>query len=854
EVYATYDIADDGLEGKLRFELPLANGQYQVRLHFVEPLFEQAGQRVFDVYLQDSLVRNDFDIVASAGGKLIATTLTLPFVAADGRGLSVELRNQTTELALLSAIEVFQGSLTAPPATAVIEASLDQGVTWQIVAADVPLDQYGHGQFGWQVPTAWETSGNTAHVRVRVADVGTDVSDAPFLITNGAAAFYVNIAGDSGSSDNEYATAAGDNRASGKSPAAPMASLWALLRSYDLEPGDVIYVDSGRYLEPDTLRIVAEDSGISIQGPVQIGHKAILENRNSSPWYGGGLVQFGDVVSLLNGVNGLVANAPIYDFRLTSSEIYGGTVAGATISAHRARFDHNRVHGLGGQGIWVSGTEIVIEHNEVFGSSLGIVANTIASGANDESGSYVRENLVHDNSVVGIQASLAPGAVEHNTVFGHVINNAIGIHVSGGVARMNRVYANARGIEAYGLANVEHNQVFDNVVGITGNYFNGTIAQNQIFSNQVAIVLETAHFADSTLAIANNLIYGNSDRAIQIRDATGARLVNNTIRHSAGDAIDLVQNAARISLANNVIWVEAGFALRIADDSQTDFASDYNDFYLGAANSGMLGKWNGTDLAQLSDWQSATTQDAASLLADPRFIDPDGADNVLGYDSPRGSDGSADDNFHLSRESLLIDRGASSSVAPTDFADRPRSDDPATPNLGEAIDGDPGFVDIGAFEFQGSRADTTPPYVVRTSAVLVGTLPQQRTVIHVLFSEAIDPIDANAAANYELREAGANNLLGDADDLVVPVTPSYEPGSLLVVLEPVDGNVNFYQGRFQVLVSGNSTIHDLSGWKLDGDGDGLEGGNYVQANQPPRLSPPTDIDVPEQQPISVRLT
>ena len=130
------------------------------------------------------------------------------------------------------------------------------------------------------------------------------------------------------------------------------------------------------------------------------------------------------------------------------------------------------------------------------------------------------------------------------------------------------------------------------------------------------------------------------------------------------------------------------------------------------------------------------------------------------------------------------------------------------------------FVDLGSYEFQGSTLDTTPPTIVRTELHRTGTAAQ----IHVLFSEAIDPIDANSPANYELREAGPNGILGDLDDLDFEVLPHYEPGGLLVILDVVGAGA-LTGTNFQVTVHADSTIHDLSGIRLDGDGDGEPGGN-----------------------------
>jgi hypothetical protein len=160
----------------------------------------------------------------------------------------------------------------------------------------------------------------------------------------------------------------------------------------------------------------------------------------------------------------------------------------------------------------------------------------------------------------------------------------------------------------------------------------------------------------------------------------------------------------------------------------------------------------------------------------------------------------------------------------------------------------PSFVDRGVYEFQGSSLDDTPPVVVGTELrVIDGQSP--RTEIYVRFSEAVDPIDARATANYELIEAGPNGLLGDGDDRIIAVRPRYEPGTTLVVLEVLPTGTVLSSGRYQLIVHGDSTIHDLAGLRLDGDGDQEEGGNFVGANRSPVMSPIANIVVDEGQAI-----
>ena len=77
-----------------------------------------------------------------------------------------------------------------------------------------------------------------------------DVSDAPILIANAGHDYYIN---DSSTVGDIFTTSTGNNANSGKSPDQPMASLAALLAAYDLDPGDVVHVDTGRIIRPAML-------------------------------------------------------------------------------------------------------------------------------------------------------------------------------------------------------------------------------------------------------------------------------------------------------------------------------------------------------------------------------------------------------------------------------------------------------------------------------------------------------------------------------------------------------------------------------------------------------------------------
>ena len=84
----------------------VANGSYDVALHFAEIYFNQAGRRVFDVTAEDQLILDNFDIYSEAGGKNIALEKTFTIDVNDGAldlNFLAEIDN-----AKISAVEIKQ--------------------------------------------------------------------------------------------------------------------------------------------------------------------------------------------------------------------------------------------------------------------------------------------------------------------------------------------------------------------------------------------------------------------------------------------------------------------------------------------------------------------------------------------------------------------------------------------------------------------------------------------------------------------------------------------------------------------------------------------------------------------------
>ncbi|UQN09750.1 NPCBM/NEW2 domain-containing protein [Deinococcus sp. QL22] len=91
-------------ETAFEYKVPVANGKYQVRLHFAELNKTAAGQRVFDVKVEGQTVLNRFDIFAEAGGAGRALIKSLPSTVTDGV-LNLAFVRQI-ENAKISALEI----------------------------------------------------------------------------------------------------------------------------------------------------------------------------------------------------------------------------------------------------------------------------------------------------------------------------------------------------------------------------------------------------------------------------------------------------------------------------------------------------------------------------------------------------------------------------------------------------------------------------------------------------------------------------------------------------------------------------------------------------------------------------
>jgi hypothetical protein len=110
-LYQTYLSAATDL-AETRYEVPLTNGDYLIRMHFVENYWTDAGLRVFGVNIENQQVLTNFDIFTEAGYR---RAIVKDFAATVSDGVLTVKFNPTANRVALAALELYQVTNTPPP-------------------------------------------------------------------------------------------------------------------------------------------------------------------------------------------------------------------------------------------------------------------------------------------------------------------------------------------------------------------------------------------------------------------------------------------------------------------------------------------------------------------------------------------------------------------------------------------------------------------------------------------------------------------------------------------------------------------------------------------------------------------
>lgn len=422
---------------------------------------------------------------------------------------------------------------------------------------DIATVQAADGATTWTPSLSLASVSARYRIRVRSVDDPSieDVSREPFSVPPVGTEFYVDNGSNTG--DQYTPTAVGNNRNTGKTANDPKASLIALLRSYDLEGADTVFVDAGNYVHVRNIVLSGEltignDEGMTITGPTNQGSGSAVLNR-ANPFPGSTNTELNDAdfvtishLTLSGAQNGLlvrngstnfhgdhliVSNNTQSGIRIeTDSE---GTVVdalsafdnggdGITILTPISQLLNSTAHDNGGTGITISagpadGT-LFVSNIEAYSNGGGGLVVSAASAID------LTEVSVYGNTGTGL--SISAGRFElTNSIF---LSNGFGVSASAYGATPSIIGP----VNASGMASLAAN-VPDATSGERGNIFTGN--------------------TNGGISVSGNvLVFGNSVTGAPDSTGTGIALYGSTAEQNVvqGYAVGI---AAQNTFYNDVI-------------------------------------------------------------------------------------------------------------------------------------------------------------------------------------------------------------------------------------------------------------------------------------------------------------
>ncbi|NCD32881.1 MAG: choice-of-anchor D domain-containing protein [Spartobacteria bacterium] len=251
-----------------------------------------------------------------------------------------------------------------------IEYSLDGADTWMSLTTVTGAD----GAYDW------DTSGIDVSLLTRwrmVDDATGDVlgtSDANFAIRNAPARFYVN---DTQQEGDVYTTQPGSPYYSGVTSNAPKNSVQDIFNTYDVEPGDIIYVDTGN--NAYSVTIGSLDTG-TVDNPVRI-----IGSTNEQA--GGTIFTRGFTLSEANGIHleqlhfSNVSTAVKFSNYASGSLSWvrmsgGSTAVDASGTQVSVDMDHCSVRNVSSHAIYAGGSaKMALNHCVLSGNKYGVEVN-----------------------------------------------------------------------------------------------------------------------------------------------------------------------------------------------------------------------------------------------------------------------------------------------------------------------------------------------------------------------------------------------------------------------------------------------------------------------------------------------
>ncbi len=246
---------------------------------------------------------------------------------------------------------------------------------------------------------------------------------------------------------------------------------------------------------------------------------------------------------------------------------------------------------------------------------------------------------------------------------------------------------------------VQRNQVLHSGTGALSIRMSGAGAAATVTANTLGTSGATGLFLSGMPqgTVQNNVVFSNADTGITVREASNLQIANNLIyaNQSHGIAIGTGSSsdaAPNATIVNNTLYQNGGLGLVVGNDMAASPGSlVVNNIFNGNTGGGIGVQRLSADAGYITGFNlntdgygPDTRASVYDFSGDPLFVNPPGADGVL------GGDGFADDDFRLrnssdpSQRSAAIDAGSgpTSNLGITGEAEVGNQTDTGTVDLG----------------------------------------------------------------------------------------------------------------------------------------------------------------------------
>ena len=312
------------------------------------------------------------------------------------------------------------------------------------------------------------------------------------------------------------------------------------------------------------------------------------------------------------------------------------------------------------------------------------------------------------------------------------------------------------------------------IAGIGGDGWNA-LASDSIVGMRIAGATGGINVWHNSINLGSGTFAGNTSGT-----ASAALFVASTT-----SALNIRNNILANNLDNSAVTTDKAYA--IATDAATPgpfSVIDGNDYFVSGP-AGLVGLLNAVDRTDLAAWQAASSQDLVSISADPPFVSATDLHVLTTGAIP--VDGAA---IVIAAVPLDIDGDTRSATTPDIGADEVTTAPSITPPANQAINED---ANTGALAFTVSDAQTAAASLVVT--------------VQASSDTALVPL-----ANIVLA-----NLGGGSRSVTVTPVANGNGGPVTITLRVTDGNAEFTDGTFTVIVA---PVNDEPGF-MAGPNQGL---------------------------------